>query len=95
MIGKLRCIAAYQPLWREGREGIERYRENLEADIVRCEREEVLVVGGDPNAQVGSGEALKGVRGRYGLRDNTNATGEDPVEWCLLNGIALANTLVK
>ena len=92
VIGKLRCIAVYQPLWSEGREGIERYREDLEAEIVRCEREEVLVVGGDHNAQVGCGEPLEGVRGRHGLRDNTNAAGEDLVEWCQLNGIALANT---
>ena len=92
VIGKLRCIAVYQPLWSEGREGIERYRENLEAEIVRCEGGEMLVVGGDHNAQVGGGEEVEGVRGRYGLRDNTNEAGEDLVEWCQLNGIALANT---
>ena len=92
VIGKLRCIAVYQPLWSEGREGIERYRESLEAEIVRCGGEEVLIIGGDHNAQVGRGEEVEGVRGRYGLRDNTNEAGEDLVEWCQLNGIALANT---
>ena len=92
VIGKLRCIAVYQPVWSEGREGIERYRERLEAEIVRCEGKETLVIGGDHNAQVGEGEELEGVRGRYGLRDNTNEAGEDLVEWCQENGLALANT---
>ena len=59
---------------------------------MRSEEGEVLVVGGDHNAQVGSREELEGVRGRYGLWENTNAAEEDLVEWCQLNGMALANT---
>ena len=39
VIGKLRCIAVFQPLWSEGREGIEIYIESLEAEKVRCGRE--------------------------------------------------------
>ena len=92
VIGKMRCIAVYQPLWSEGREGIERYRENLEAEIVKSQGEELLIVGGDHNAQVGSGEEIEGVRGRYGLWNNTNDAGDDLVEWCQENGMALANT---
>ena len=53
----------------------------------------MLVVGGDHNAQVGRREEVGRVRGRYGLRDNANETGEDLVEWCQLNGIALAKLL--
>ena len=59
---------------------------------MKSEEGEVLAVGGDHIAQVGSGDELREVRGRYGLWDNTNAAGEDLVERCQLNGKALANT---
>lgn len=63
----MRIISAYQPLWSNGREGVIRYREELEGELAARGREEITITGGDHNAQVGRGGEVEGVKGRNGL----------------------------
>ena len=51
-IGNMKIMAVYQPLWSNGREGVERYREEIEEELAGSSREEVLIIGGDHNAQI-------------------------------------------
>ena len=59
-IGNMKIMAVYQPLWSNGREGVERYREEIEEELAGSSREEVLILGGDHNAQIGRGKEMEG-----------------------------------
>ena len=62
-------VATYMPVWSYGREEeIEAEREKLLDHVRWAKKTEVLVIGGDFNAHVGSGAGREGVCGRFGLR---------------------------
>ena len=87
-IGNMKIMAVYQPLWSNGREGVERYREEIEEELAGSSREEVLIIGGDHNAQIGRGEEMEGVKGKYGLHTPTNEAGHHLLEWCQEQGLS-------
>ena len=66
-IGNMKIMAVYQPLWSNGREGVERYREEIEEELAGSSREEVLILSGDHNSQIGRGKEMEGIKGKYGL----------------------------
>ena len=81
-IGRLRLIATYQPLWSKGSEEIEKFRKDLENALARTPKESVPLLGGDWNAQVGTGSQRQGISGKYGLKTETNEAGENLLDWC-------------
>ena len=91
IIGNMRLVAVYQPVWSNGREAVEQYRTEVESQIASSPANEVLVVGGDHNAHVGSGSERHRVCGRYGI-GNTNQAGEDLLNWCEENDLAHVNS---
>ena len=88
----MKITAVYQPLWSNGREGVERYREEIEEELAGRSREEVLIIGGDHNAQIGRGEEMEGVKGKYGLHTPTNEAGHHLLEWCQEQGLSYVNS---
>ena len=91
-IGEVKLVAAYQPLWSNGREGVENYRAEVEQELAMGRKEQIAVMGGDHNAQVGSGVEVEGTRGKYGMNTPMNEAGEDLVNWCQENGMAYLNS---
>ena len=70
---------------------VEEARDVLAEPVRWAEREEILVVGGDVNAHVGSGSQRPGVCGRFGLR-TSNTAGEELLEWMSENGLSWVNS---
>ena len=42
-IGNMKIMAVYQPLWSNGREGVERYREEIEEELAGSINKEVII----------------------------------------------------
>ena len=91
-IGSIKLVAVYQPVWSNGREGVERYREELEQELAESGEGEIVVIGGDHNAQVGREGEVDRVKGKYGLTTPTNEAGENLIEWCQEQDMAYANS---
>ena len=73
VLGGMRVVSAYQPVRRMDEDGMNEYRSALESQIAMSGRER-LVIGGDFNANVGRGNARRGVCGKYGV-GNINEAG--------------------
>ena len=81
-IGRIRLIASYPPLWSKGPEENDKFRKDLENELVRNPKESVPILGGDSNAQVRRGSQTQGISGKYGLKTETNEAGESLLDWC-------------
>jgi exonuclease III len=88
----IRLVSVYQPLWSNGREGIEQYRHEVEQQVAFSPPRELMVIGGDHNAQIGKGSQRDGIAGRFGLNTRTNEAGEDLLNWCESQAMAYANS---
>ena len=55
--------------------------------------EEIMVVGSDVNAHVGSGSQRPGVCGQFGLQ-TPNVAGQEFIEWLGENDLSLVNSVV-
>ena len=93
VIGEMRVVSAYQPIWGKDEAGMEQYRRALGYQLARSARE-WLVIGGDFNANVGRGNARQGVCGKYGV-GRMNEAGRDLIEWCGENGLSYVNSYMK
>jgi len=93
VLGGLRVVSAYQPLWGRDEREFERYRRDLESQVAVGGRER-LVIGGDFNANVGRGEPVEGVCGKYGVGGRSEA-GRDLLEWCGLHDLAWVNGYMR
>ena len=51
----------------------------LDQELAIGRKEQITVMGGDHNAQVGRGVEVEGTRGKYGMNTPTNEAGEDLV----------------
>ena len=69
------------------------YRRALEIQLAVGGRER-LVIGGDFNANVGRGNARRGVCGKYGV-GRMNEAGRDLIEWCEENELAYVNSFMR
>ena len=73
-------VSTYMPVSGSAVLVMEEARDVLAEHVRWAEREEILVVGGDVNAHVGSGSQRPGVCGRFGLR-TSNTAGEELLQW--------------
>ena len=93
VLGGMRVVSAYQPVWGTDEEGMNDYRIALENQIAMSGRER-LVIGGDFNANVGRGNARRGICGKYGV-GRMNEAGRDLIDWCEEHGLAYVNSFMK
>ena len=70
---------------------MEEYRREVETQLQRSGRNEVVIVGGDHNAHIGRGEARGNTIGNHGLRES-NEAGEDLKNFCGAHGLAWVNS---
>ena len=56
-----------------------------------AKRRELVIVGGDFNAHIGGGEELRGVCGKFGLRE-ANEQGRRMRRWLEANGLCYVNS---
>ena len=89
----LRLVAAYQPIWGRHAEDMEVYRRELEQQVGLSRGRDILVIGGDFNANIGAGRERRGVCGNYGIGPDSVA-GEDLVNWCEGQGLAWVNSFM-
>ena len=87
----MRLIAVYQPLWSNGLEGIDTYRQYLDDEIARTPSSKILIIRGDHNAHVGQEEASN-TNGRYGLLNPTTDAGADLLDWCSAHNLQWVNS---
>ena len=87
-------VSVYMPVSGSEETTIEEAKEAVVEQVMWAEREEILVVGGDMNAHVGSGSQRPGVSGRFGLR-TSNAAGIDLLDWLGENGLSWVNSFVN
>ena len=92
ILRNIRVVAVYQPLWSNGKDQVDIYRHEIERQLALSPQTEVLVIGGDHNAQIGDNTERPGVSGNYGLKTQTNEAGDDLLGWCEINGLSYANS---
>ena len=92
-INKKKFIAVYQPVSRNESE-IDRFRKDFET-AMRC-RDEVLLIGGGHNAQIGrhANEGRENTIGKWGLRDSTEASTE-LAEWAQQNEMFVIDSFFR
>ena len=93
VIGGIRYVSVYQPVWGTDEEGMQGYRKAMENQLALT-RKEKIIIGGDFNANVGKNEARRRVSGKYGT-GNSSEAGKDLLEWCEENGMAYVNSFIK
>ncbi|KAI8519282.1 hypothetical protein Bbelb_025390 [Branchiostoma belcheri] len=93
VLGGLRVMSAYQPVWGTNEESMIEYRRDLERQVAFGGSER-LIIGGDFNANVGRGSGREGVCGKYGV-GKMNEAGRDLINWCEEFGLAYVNSYLK
>ena len=89
---QMRVISGYQPLGSNGEERIEDFRRELENHLAKTKKKEMLIIGGDFNAQIGRDSRDGEVCGPFGLRKATNEAGRDLLDWCGSEYLVYANS---
>ena len=96
-IKKKTFVACYQPVWGHWPEEMQEYRNQLEEIVHRSKREDMLIIGGDFNSNVGK----RNNRSRdlpscgiYGL-GKMNDAGEDLIEWTYQNSLCYINSFFE
>ena len=88
----LALTATYLPVYVGTNEDeIENTKEVLAEHVRWAKYEDVVIVGGDYNAHVGSDEEKQGVCGKFGLR-TSNEKGRQLIQWCEENNLAYVNS---
>ena len=83
-------VSTYMPVSRSVLMEVEEAREVMVEHVRWAEREEILVVGGHVNAHIRGGGQRPGVCDRFELW-NSNAAGEELLEWMGKNGLCWVN----
>ena len=94
-VNNMKLIAVYQPV-SPNEEGIDDYRKTLETAIACKKKEEMLLIGGDHNAQIGRQDNTGGEAtiGKFGL-PHCSTAGEEIVEWAQLNNLRIVDTFFQ
>ena len=92
----VKFVAAYQPLWNADPVEFASYREELNEQILGCDRHIKLIIGGDWNFSIGdtNRRTQDKMAGAYGL-GNTNAAGNDLIIWCHEHELAWTNSFFR
>ena len=89
---KITVIHAYAPTTASSDEDIEAFYSILEDALAMVHKKDILVITGDWNAKIGSGDTdWKSVMGRYGYRDR-NERGERLLEFAAIHSLYICNT---
>ena len=86
-------IQAYAPTSNAQEAEVEWFYEDLQDVLELTPKKDVLFIIGDWNAKVGSQET-PGVTGKFGLGVQ-NEAGQRLIEFCQVNTLVIANTLVQ
>ena len=94
-VNNVKLIAVYQPVSPNDVE-IDEYRKQLETAISCRKKDEMLLIGGDHNAQIGKQDNTGKERtpGKFGLRANPEA-GDEVVEWAENNNLYIVDTYLR
>ena len=94
-VNKKKFIAVYQPVSPNEFE-IDRYRKDLETAMKCRRRDEILLIGGDHNAQIGrhANKGKESTIGQWGLRNSTEA-GTELVEWAQQNELVVVDSFFQ
>ena len=91
-------MSVYAPTHRARQKDKDKFYADLQSVVDGVSAEDVLLVVGDFNARVGSGQMggdeWDGVRERHGV-GLMNTSGEALLAWCLLNGLVVMNTVFE
>lgn len=75
---------------------IEEFYIQLQDEIDKVSKRDILITMGDFNAKVGQDNVHSGVSGRFGLGDTirnwTRTAGEELIEFCMENELTITNT---
>ncbi|XP_063711602.1 uncharacterized protein LOC134839904 [Symsagittifera roscoffensis] len=84
------------PLWNADPVEFASYREELNEQILGCDKHIKLIIGGDWNSSIGdtNRRTQDKVAGAYGL-GNTNAAGNDLINWCHEHELAWTNSFFR
>ena len=89
-------VSVYAPTHRASQVDKDMFYADLQSVVDGVSAEDVLLVVGDFNARVGSGQMggdeWDGVHGRHGV-GLMNTSGEALLAWCSLNGLVVTSTL--
>ena len=94
IIDNLRLISIYHLHHDENNIETNTLRHDLEDQMARSSREEILVKGADLNAQIGRNQERDLTAGKFGLT-RTNKAGIDFLTWCESNHLAYVNSFVR
>ena len=86
-------IQVYAPTTDAEQEEVDEFYDQVQAEIDRTCKQDVLIVMGDWNAKVGNKEEAP-VVGKYGL-GNRNEAGERLLEFCKTNNLFISNTFFQ
>ena len=94
-VNSVKLIAVYQPVSPNDIE-IDEYRKQQETAIPCRKKDEMLLIGGDYNAQIGRQDNTGKERtlGKFGLRANSEA-GDEVVEWAENNNLYIVDTYFR
>ena len=87
-------VSVYAPTHRASQVDKGKFYADLQSVVDGVSAEDVLLVVGDFNARVGSGDEWDGVCGRHGV-GLMNTSGEALLAWCSLNGLVVMNTVFE
>ena len=91
-VGKTILTSTYLPVWLgTNSDIIENEREILKTHASWAKSDETVIIGGDFNAHIGSGEDRPGVCGKFGLRQ-TNHQGRELLDWMEENRLCYVNS---
>ena len=94
IIDNLRLISIYHPHYDENSIETDTLRHDIEDQLARSPRDEILVIGGDLNAQIGRNQERDLTAGKFGL-PRTNQAGIDFLNWCESNQLAYVNSFIR
>ena len=94
-VNNVKLTAVYQPVSPNDME-IDEYRKQLETAISYRKKDEMLLIGGDHNAQIGKqdNKGKERTLGKFGLRANSEA-GDDVVEWAENKNLYIVDTYFR
>ena len=96
IIENMRLISIYHPHYIGNDHNIEidTLRHDIEDQMARSPTEEILILGGDWNAQIGCNQERDRTAGKFGL-PSTNEAGTALLDWCESNHLAYANSFIR
>ena len=89
-----RLISIYHPYGDENNIETDTLRHDIEDQVARSQREEILVIGGDLNAQIGRNQEGDLTAGKFGLL-MINEAHINFLNWCKSINLAYVNSFVR